>query len=77
MAIAAAGLILVCAASASAQKLDVKIIDPQDREREAGVNRLSSILTPLIQIRFSLSWFGAMIGRTYPCPKLSESSYGR
>ena len=29
-----AGLILVCAASASAQKLDVKIIDRQDKEDE-------------------------------------------
>jgi hypothetical protein len=32
--IAVAGLILVCAASASAQKLDVKIIDRQDKEDE-------------------------------------------
>ena len=30
--IAVAGLILVCAASASAQRLDVKIIDRQDKE---------------------------------------------
>ena len=32
--IAVAGLILVCAASASAQKLDVKIVDRQDKEDE-------------------------------------------
>src|SRR5664279_1135053 len=32
--IAVAGIILVCAASASAQKLDVKIIDRQDKEDE-------------------------------------------
>jgi hypothetical protein len=30
--IAVAGLILVCATSASAQRLDVKIIDRQDKE---------------------------------------------
>lgn len=32
--IAVAGLILVCAGSASAQKLDVKIVDRQDKEDE-------------------------------------------
>jgi hypothetical protein len=34
MKLAIAGLILVCAASASAQKLDVKIVDRQDKEDE-------------------------------------------
>ncbi len=32
--ITVAGLILVCAASASVQKLDVKIVDRQDKEDE-------------------------------------------
>lgn len=34
MKLALAGLILICAASASAQKLDVKIVDRQDKEDE-------------------------------------------
>jgi hypothetical protein len=41
---AVAGLILVCATSASAQKLDVKIIDRQDKKMSMTTLRSTTML---------------------------------